>query len=267
MEPKLKRSYALSVAVAVLMAVQAAVAILMPDLYRDEEWALEAWRLNDIVTFVLAVPVLVGALVLARRGSLRAVLVWFGVLQYALYNYAFYLFGAALNVFFLLYVVLFALSVLALILGFIGIDADRIRRSFGERTPARLVTGYLAFWAVALGFAWIGQWLGFVVAGQVPALGEEPFRLIAALDLSLVVAPLLIASALLWRRRAWGLILAVVLLVKGVLYSLLLSAASLPLIDGEWGGDPLLPLWLVLAAGAIASLAALLVNLRARQGP
>jgi hypothetical protein len=252
------------VVVAALMTAQAAIAIALPGLYRDEDWALEAWRLNDIVTLALAVPLLVVALLWARRGSMRATLVWFGVLQYGLYNYAFYLFGAALNAFFLLYVALFVSSTLALILGFVGLDAGRVRGSVGERMPVRIVTGYLVFWAAALGFAWAGQWLGFVMAGRVPEIGEEPFRLIAALDLSLVVSPLVIASWLLWRRNVWGFILAVVLLVKGVLYSLLLSAASLPLIDGEWGGDPFLPLWLVLAAGAIASLAALLAHLRSR---
>lgn len=258
----MKKSFVLSVAVAALMAAQTVVAISMPQLYRDEAWALEAWRLNDVVTLALAVPLLIGALLLARRGSLRAALVWFGVLQYALYNYAFYLFGAALNAFFLLYVILFVLSTLALILGLVGFDTEQVQRSFGERAPARLVTGYLVFWAVALGVAWIAQWLGFLVTGRAPEIGEEPFRLIAALDLSLVVAPLAIISVFLWRRHAWGFILAVILLVKGALYSVLLSAASLPLIDGEWGGDPLLPLWLVLAAGAIASLVGLLWSVR-----
>ncbi len=254
----LKTAYRLSILIAVLMAVQALAGMFAPGLYRDDTFALDAWRLNDPVTLLLALPTLVAALIAARRESLRGTLVWLGALQFALYNYAFYLFGAALNVFFPLYVALFALSGFALIFGLVGLDISRVVTTFPPRRTDRLAAGYLAFWALVLGVAWIGQWAGFVFADQVPGIGEEAFRLIAALDLAFVVAPVGLASVWVWRRRPWGRVIAVIILVKGVLYSTLLSAASLPLFGTEWGGDPLLPLWLVLLAGAVASLVALL---------
>lgn len=67
---------------------------------------------------------LVAALVLARRGSGRAQLVWLGMLAYTLYNYAFYLFGAAFNSLFLVYAALFTLSVFALLFGLVALDND-----------------------------------------------------------------------------------------------------------------------------------------------
>ncbi len=252
-------SYRLSVLVAALMAVQALAGILAPGLYRDEAFALAAWRVNDPVTLLFALPVLALALWFARRGSERAVLVWLGAMQFSLYNYAFYLFGAEVNVFFPLYVSLFTLSTAALVFGLVGLDVRRLETALAAR-PARLVAAYLAFWAGILAVAWIGQWAGLVFAGRIPEIGAEAFRLIAALDLSLVVAPVALAAAWVWKRRAWGLVIAVVMLVKGVLYSALLSAASLPLFGTGWGGDPLLPLWLVLLAGGAASLVALLAR-------
>ncbi len=254
----LETAFRLSVLVAVLMAVQALSGMVAPDLYRDDSFALNAWRLNDPVTLLLALPTLLAALVATRRGSLRGTLVWLGALQFALYNYAFYLFGAALNVSFPLYVALFALSGFALIFGLAGLDIRRVSASFQPRRADRLVAGYLAFWALVLGIAWIGQWAAFVFVDQVPGIGEEPFRLIAALDLAFVVAPVGLASVWVWHRRTWGRVIAVIMLVKGVLYSALLSAASLPLFGTGWGGDPLLPLWLVLLAGAAMSLVVLL---------
>lgn len=259
---RLRDSHRLSLLVAGLMAIQASTGMALPRLYRDDAFALEAWRLNDPFTLLVALPVLLVALMRARKGSLQATLVWLGVLQFSLYNYAFYLFGAELNAFFLLYVALFALSAFALVFGLAGLDIRRLEAAMSPRTPARLVTGYLVSWALILSAAWVAQWAAFVFAGQALGLGEGPFRLIAALDLSFVVAPLVLTSLWLWRRRAWGVALAVILLVKGVLYSALLSAASLPLFDGEWGGDPLLALWLVLLAGAAASLVILLTNVQ-----
>lgn len=254
----------LSVLVAVLMAAQALGGMVAPGLYRDDAFALNAWRLNDPVTLLLALPTLVLSFNAARRGSLRGTLVWLGALQFALYNYAFYLFGAAINVFFPLYVALFTLSGFALIFGLADLDIGRISEAFLPRRSDRLVAGYLAFWALVLAVAWIAQWAFFVFADQVPEIGEEPFRLIAALDLAFVVAPVGLASAWVWRRQPWGRVIAVMMLVKGVLYSALLSAASLPLFGTGWGGDPLLGLWLVLLAGAMASLVALLSATKTR---
>jgi hypothetical protein len=103
----------LSVAIAVLAAAASAGGLLLPGLYRDNAFVQTTWLGNDAVTLFLAVPILVTALVFARRGSLRAQLIWLGALDYMLYNYAFYLFGAAFNAFFLIYAALLGLSIFA----------------------------------------------------------------------------------------------------------------------------------------------------------
>jgi len=247
----------------VLMAAQAATAMAFPGLYRDVGFALDAWRVNDPVTLLVATPTALVALALAWRGSLRAWLVLMGAMQYALYNYAFYLFGAALNAHFLLYVAAFVASGAALIAGLVALDPGAIGRGLTPRVPARPLAGYLAFWAVVLGIAWVAQALAFVVTGEAPGLGEEAFRLIAALDLALVVAPVAVAAAWLWRRRAWGYVLAVVMHVKGAVYALLLAIGSAlggPLAQG--GGDGLLGLWALFAVGSGVSLVVLLGGLR-----
>ena len=51
---------------------------------------------------------------MARSGSLRGELLWLGATGYVVYNYAFYLFGAALNPFFPLYVIILGLAILTL---------------------------------------------------------------------------------------------------------------------------------------------------------
>jgi hypothetical protein len=260
----LRLAFVASAVVAALMVVQSVSGILVPGVYRDVGFALDAWRVNDPVTLVVATPVALAALVLAWRGSLRALLVLLGTMQYALYNYAFYLFGAALNVHFLLYVAAFLASGVALIAGFVALDPAALARALGSRLPARPLAAYLGVWAAALGVAWVGQALAFALTGVEPELGAEAFRLIAALDLALVVAPAAVAGAWLWRRRPWGVVVAVVLHVKGAIYALLLAIGSVlggPVASG--GGDGLLGLWLFFAIGSTVSLVVLLTNLRA----
>lgn len=242
-----------------LMAVQAVAGLAAPGVYRDTGFALEAWRVNDPVTAFVAVPVALAAWARAARGSTRATLVLLGAMQYALYNYAFYLFGAALNAHFLMYAAAFVAAGAALIAGLVALDVPALARGLATRWPARPLAGYLAFWAAVLGIAWVAQALAFVASGVEPELGADAFRLIAGLDLTLVVAPVAVAAVWTWRRRAWGYVLAAVMHVKGAIYALLLAIGSAlggPLAQG--GGDGLLGLWAVFVVGSSASLVALL---------
>jgi hypothetical protein len=98
----------------VLMLVQSLLGLLQSDQYRDVEWIKVTWYGNDWITLVAAVPLLSLAILHTGRESVRGRLLVLGMAGYAVYNYAFYLFGAALNVFFPLYVVSFLLGILTL---------------------------------------------------------------------------------------------------------------------------------------------------------
>ena len=91
--PELPR---LATVVALLMGAQAALGILFRGQYRDVDWIRATWFGNDWVTLVVAAPLLVGGTRFVRRGSSCGYVVMLGVLAYAIYNYSFYLFGAAL---------------------------------------------------------------------------------------------------------------------------------------------------------------------------
>ena len=68
-KPGLRNAFRLSVAIAILMVVASAAGLLIDGLYTDGVWAREALRGGDLTTLAVAVPVLIGSLVLARRGS------------------------------------------------------------------------------------------------------------------------------------------------------------------------------------------------------
>src|SRR5581483_3659321 len=103
-------------------------------LYRDNTLVTAAFRGNDLITLAVAVPGLLITLLIARGGSTRAYLIGLGLLAYMLYNYVFYLYGAAFNRFFLLYVALVALSIAALITCVLDLDPDGISQAFQPRT-------------------------------------------------------------------------------------------------------------------------------------
>ncbi len=217
---------------------------MIPSLYRDEDWVMAAWFGNDLVTLLVAVPLLIWSLLGVREGSRRAELVWYSMLGYSLYNYAYYLFGAALNWFFPLYVVLFTLPVFALILALGRLDPTAVASDFSSTTPRRWVGGYMLFTGGGLTLAWVGQWAVFMTTGSAPDIGSDAFQLIAAMDLSFMVPWFLFGGFLLLKRWPWGYVIAPLIVMKGATYTLVLTATStVAALRGIEGTASQIPVW------------------------
>jgi hypothetical protein len=249
----------LSALVAVLAAA-ASVGGLLVGVYRDNDLIVTAWKGNDLVTLVVVVPLLVGTLVASMRGSDRALLVWLGAVGYMLYNYLFYLFGAAFNVFFLLYVVLVALSLYAFVLGLASMDAGRIAAEFRAGTQVKWVAGLMLLIPLIMGGIELARAIDFLFTGQVPediVKTGHTTGVVYAMDLALLMPAIVVAAVLLWRRRPWGYVLATVLLVKGLTYPLALVAMS---VLGTW--DPLTPAYVFFWVLSSVAIGLLLVNMR-----
>jgi hypothetical protein len=230
------------------MCGQSTLGLLYADQYRDRDWITASWFGNDLVTLLVAVPLLAIALAGAARSSARAWLLWLGVLGYAIYNYAFYLFGAALNVFFLLYVGALVVAASAMILGLAHTDAAHIAAAFPPATPTRLIGGGLVAVAIGLASIWIAMWAAFVFAGTPLPVESEAFRLVAALDLSLMVPALVCGGALLWRKSPWGYVVGGMASIQASLYLLVLSVnAAVAVRRGLAVAPGELPIWAPLA--------------------
>ena len=257
----MKVAYKLSVVVAIVMLAQSALGLLFRGQYRDVEWIAATWLGNDWVTLVVALPLLSAGIVLTRGGSVRGLLLWLGTLAYAIYNSAYYLFGAALNAFFPLYAVTVIVAGVALILALSGIAPSGIARRFRAGTPARLVGGYFVFVGLSLAAVWLGMWSAYVFAGRPTPIEPEAFKLVAALDTVLMVPTLAIGGILLWRRNAWGYIVSAIAGVQGSLYLLVLTInSSIAVARGLTAGPGEMPMWGGLAAMTTAATLLLLGN-------
>jgi hypothetical protein len=247
-------AFGLTVGVAVLMLLQSSLGLLYRSQYRDIEWIAATWLGNDWVTLIVALPLLVSGAVLAKQGSARVMLLWLGMLGYAVYNYAYYLFGAALNVFFPLYLGAVIAAALALILALCSIAPDELARGFNVHTPVRLIGGYFVFIGVSLASIWLAMWAAYVFTGRPTPVDPEAFKLVAALDTVLMVPALSIGGVLLWHRHAWGYVVSTIAGVQGSLYLWVLSINALIASSREF------PLWCALAVMTSTVTAALLAN-------
>lgn len=259
----LRAARVLSWLVVVLMAAGSAVGVLAPQVYRDNALISATFPAQDLVTLVVAVPLLLTGLLTARRGSPRGHIVWVGMLFYAVYAYAFYMVAAAFNALFLLYVAVASAAGFALVFSLPRIEVTAVAAGVSRRRGARVVAlAYLGVTAVGLGVLWIALSVGFLLTGQVPApvvAAVHPTAVVFALDLAVVVPAMTVAAVWLTRREPRGWFLAALLSVWGPIYTLGLAIASLAIGRAGVGTGDELPIWVMLTLLGAASAAMLLV--------
>ncbi|ELZ88306.1 hypothetical protein C441_18982 [Haloferax sulfurifontis ATCC BAA-897] len=143
------------------------VGLFVLEFYRDAEVLLPQLYGQDLLTLVVAIPALFGALYYAHQGPLRGYVVWLGVTGYLLYTYASYAFLTAFNELYLVYVALFVLTLFTLIGGLACIDPTGLKDALHDH----LVRGYVAFQALVAGLVAL-MWLAEV--GSASLAGVRP---------------------------------------------------------------------------------------------
>jgi hypothetical protein len=244
-QSQFKSAYILSGIIAILALVQSLAGLLVNGVYRDNAWVTATWYGNDLITLVVALPVFVLALIYSVRGSMRAHLVWLAMLVYMLYNYSFYLLGAALNHLFLVYAALFSLSIQALVFSLPRVDALAFMRLFDAKTPRRFIGGFLLAFSFLVAGMWISQSVIFSLSGQIPQIvvdSKHVTNLVAAIDLSSQVPFLFLSGIWIWQKRPWGYVLAAIMSIADCVYMLVLLAfspfAAKANVPGAWDFAP-----------------------------
>jgi hypothetical protein len=258
-------AYVASLVVAALIAVVSVVGLAWgTSLYGQDPRAsagittstagllIPGFRAHDAMNLAVGLPVLLGALWRARRGSLAGLLLWPGALFYVLYTYAQYAIGAPFGVLFLPYVALAALSGYTTIGLVASIDGAAVRRRLAGRVPARTVGGIL----VGLALLTVAQDAGGAAAALA---GGGPITPAAhhvwIVDLAVEVPAVLAGGVLLWRRAQLGYVAGAGLLLQFGMTPVVLAAiaALQPVLTG--------------AAVDVATIAALLVFAAVCCGP
>ncbi|MEJ5963365.1 hypothetical protein [Pedobacter immunditicola] len=252
----LKTSLILTIILTTLSVIAAAGGLLLNNLYGDNDFVKSAWSANDTVTLFVVVPLLLFSMILTEKGYHRWLFIWIGLVGYIFYNFAFYLFGAVFNKFFLIYAALFSLSAITLISMLSKLNIQQLAGKFSNRVPVRFVSFYLLLIAAILLMVEMSMIIPFITSGRIPEtikLTEHPTSIVFALDLTIILPLSILAAILLWRRRAWGYVWAIIMLVKGFTYGLVLCIGTIKLANAKTYGhlDPLMPFYAFLTIGGI----------------
>jgi hypothetical protein len=222
----LKLAYAASLLVASVMTIVSVAGLVD---WRRVYPAIEAKMLplfvgQDALNIVVGLPILLGSMWLARRGSLTGLLLWPGALFYVAYDYGYYVLGAPYTVFFLPYLCLVTLSMYAAVAVVVGIDSATVRARLTGAVPARIVGGFLAGIALLFTTLWTALNIS-AAAGTAPI--DPILRVVTIMDHSLKLPALLLGGILLWRRAPIAYVVGAGLLLQAAAYLAGLSAITL----------------------------------------
>ena len=176
---------------------------------------------SDILDLFVIVPVLVIAAVLARRGSLSALLVWAGTLGFLAYNFVIYALEVHFNPMFPAYCAVLGLS----FYGLIGIreffPVQEVAAQYRNHTPRKSIAVTFILLAATAAAGELKEIVAAIRAGQAPpSIVEGQFtNPIHVLDLCFLLPAVAIAAVLLLRRKDLGFTLAPALAVTLILIS------------------------------------------------
>lgn len=182
---------------------------------------------NDLITLMVGLPLLAVSAWLAFRRSLRGKLLLTGTMGFFLYTYLSMATLASYNSLFLVYVVLFTLSLYGFILCMLSFNLSDLPGHFSARLPYGWMSGLMIFTGGFLLLAWLGRIVPPLLNHLPPALENTTTLVIQAMDLSLIVPLSILAGILLIRRSAWGYLLASVFVMKGITMGLAVSAMGI----------------------------------------
>lgn len=220
-------------------------------LYQADALLLPQFLGQDALALALALPSLIIAIWMTQRGSARGLVLWAGTLMYIAYWYHFYLAGIPFGGLYLIHVGTVSASMMSLCILASRIDVERFARRFPPSMPVKWIGGLMTGLAAVFATVWVADVVVKTMHGD--AL-DAVARGVYTVDLTLMLPVTMATGFLLWRRHAWGYVLAGPLLVNACASMVTLLVTSI-LVDlaGHPVGAPLtlFPVAAVVMLGAV----------------
>jgi hypothetical protein len=257
----------LSVLVSALVAVASAAGIFLKSIYAQEtaSWAAQGIG-QDFVNLAVAVPALLASAWFLRKGSVRGLLVWMGVLIYIIYSYLMYAFSVHFGLMFPVYVAALGLSFYTLFGSLFSLDRAALGALFPPSVNGKPAAVYLMVSGVAFAWLWLSDIVHALAAGTAPAgLAETglPVNFVHVEDLGFILPGMIITSIMLWKRKTLGYLFAAPLMVFAAIMGVgIISMFAAMSRRGLGGGGPMGIVMGVLVAASVLITVLFLMNVK-----
>ncbi len=250
----------LSIVASVLAIAGSVVGLTVSSIYAGVTGAfLDQVLPQDIANLALASPALLICALLALGGSLRAYLLWLGVVAFTAYSYVIYTVVVPFGPLFLVWVAVLGLCLYALIGGVAAVDHAAVQAAFRSRRAVRAAAWALIVTALLFGLLWLSEDVPALLAGKAPqGLAEEgvPTNVVHILDLAFFVPALILTGVFLLRRKPLGYTLA----PAGMVFVLLTCVPILltPVVQAVRGQPAAWGVWVPIGTLTVVMLALLI---------
>jgi hypothetical protein len=202
----------LSVLAALLAAMGSVLGLLVPSIYAKLTPAfLPQAYAQDVANLAIAIPAMVVLAALSLRGSLRAYLLWLGVVIFMVYNYVIYAFSVPFGPVFFLWVAVLGLCLYALIGGIASARHEAIRLRFASPGRLRALAWVLMVACVLFALLWLSEDVPALIGGYTPASVADtglPTNPVHVLDLAFFLPAGILTSVMILRGVPLGYTLA-----------------------------------------------------------
>lgn len=216
---------------------------------------------QDYVTLFIAVPALLFALFITRKGTLKSKYLLAGIMSYFFLTYLFYMNMAMYNALFLVYIVLTGTSFFALILTLLSIDIEKIPLAFSRMTPVKFIGGFLIFTATSIALLWLTILVPPLLDNTILPLSVEHYTTLTVqgFDLSLFHPIIFVSGLLLIKKNKFGYLLAPVMLI---FLSFLMTALIAKIIAMALAGVNVVPAIFIIPCIAFVSVFSSIITLK-----
>jgi hypothetical protein len=193
---------------------------------------------QDLVNVALAAPATLLLGWLAWRGSVRAGLLWTGVLTFTGYNYVIYTISIHVGPLFLAWVAVLGLTFWSLVGGLRALRPTAAAAQLAG-APRRILGWYLVLIAAVFTMLWLSDIVPAMVHGRLPQGAADlglPSNPVHVLELAIFLPAVVAVGRLVLLRRPTGLTLAPAAVVFLVMTGLPILLT--PLVTAARGGDP-----------------------------
>jgi hypothetical protein len=264
-------TYALSIALAIVAVLASGGSFFFWNAFsREAPMTVGNLRGTALAMLIIAVPLLIGSMRLAARGSLRARFVWLGTVAYIAYNAVMFCFALQFNPFLLLFIALLSLSFWSLVVLLSHFDPAAVKAA-AARVPARAVSGYMLVCLLIFALTWLRDIIPATISHTLPdsfegtGLTQNP---IYVLDFAFTFPLMAIGAVWIWRQHGWGYV------ISGMMVIMLTIETAGIAIDQVFGHlhDPsapldAVPIMLAFTAAGLAFSTGFLRGVEARSRP
>jgi hypothetical protein len=196
-------------------------------LYRyDNVYKAVGFRGFDWANLVIVLPSFALGVYMYRQGRVKGQLLLAALFTYLAYIYAIGVMGNAFNFMFLVWTALFSIGLFGLFLILAGLDVASLPAKLEANFPRKGLAVYVLVVGAFLLFQYLSEVITAYTRGNPPAsLDHYTTPELAAFELGIMIPLHLVSGVLLWRKQAWGYLIAILLTFAAFMTFIALSVA------------------------------------------